>query len=122
MGYLVQYRDGVSPWIKEAPPIWMRPKRRDNDPSVRLKVGNKMSKLVARGYITEGVILANTSFFSVPNGINNIYMVFDATDSGIYDSLWAPNFMLSSMGSLLMMVGPETHMDDLDIGEMFYNF
>ena len=100
----------------------MRPQRRDNDPSVSLKVGNKMSKLVARGYITEGVVLANTSFFSVPNGIDNIYMVFDATDSGIYDSLWAPNFMLLSMRSLIMMVGPETHMEDLDVGEILYNF
>ena len=43
MGYLVQARDGVSPWIKEAPPIFMRPQRRENDPSVSLKVVDKMS-------------------------------------------------------------------------------
>ena len=122
MGYLVQSRDGVSHWIKEAPPRWMRPQRREENPSVSLKVGNKTSKLVARSYITEGVILANTSFFSVPNGTDNICMVFDATASRLNGSLWAPNFMLSSIGSLLMMVVPETHMDDLDVGEMFYNF
>ena len=30
--------------------------------------------------------------------------------------------MLPSMGNLLMMVVTETHMVDIDDGEMFYNF
>ena len=30
--------------------------------------------------------------------------------------------MFPSMGSLIMMVGPEMHIVDLDVGEMFYNF
>ena len=30
--------------------------------------------------------------------------------------------MLPSMGNLLMMVVTETHMVDIDVGEMFYNF
>ena len=68
MGYIVQALDVVSPWIKEAPPIWMRPQRRENDNSVSLKVANKIRKLVARGYITEGVTIALTSLFSVTKG------------------------------------------------------
>ena len=52
-----------------------------------------MRKLVARGYITEGVILTLASFFSVPKGTHGIFMVFDATVSGIKDFLWDPNFM-----------------------------
>ena len=48
-------------------------------------------------------------------------MVFDATVSGLKYSLWAPNFMLQSMGSLFMMVGPEAHMVNLDVREMLYN-
>ena len=97
----------------------MIPKRLDNNPSVRLKVANNMRKLVSRGYITEGFIIALTSFFSVPMGTDDIRMVFDATVSRLKNSLWAPNFMLPSMGSLLMMVGLETHMVDLDVGGVF---
>ena len=52
-----------------------------------------MSKLVARGYITEGVILAFTSFFSFPKSTEYIRMVFDNTVSGLKDSLWATNFI-----------------------------
>ena len=81
-----------------------------------------MSKLVARGYITEGVILALTYLLSVPKVTDDIRMVFDATMSGINDSLWDSKCMLPSMGIFLMMVGSETHMFDLDVGEMFYNF
>ena len=81
-----------------------------------------MSKLVARGYITEGVILAFTSFFSFPKSTEYIRMVFDNTVSGLKDSLWAKNFMLTAMGRLIIMVGPNMYMVDLDVGEMFYNF
>ena len=75
-----------------------------------------MSKLVARGYITEGVILALTYLFSVPKVTDDIRMVFDATMSGINDSLWDSKFILPSMGIFLKMVSSETHMFDLDVG------
>ena len=122
MVYIVQSWDGVIPWIKEAPPRWMRPQRRVNHPSISLKVSYKMRKLVARGYIKEGVILALTSFFSVPKRTYYNHMVFDATVSGRNDCLWDPNFMLTSMVGFLMMVVPEMHMFDRDVGGMFYNF
>ena len=80
-----------------------------------------MSKLVARGYITEVVIIALTYFFSLPLVTEDIYMIFDATVSGI-NSLWDLKCMLPLMGSFIMMVGPKTQMVDLDVGEMFYNF
>ena len=80
------------------------------------------SKLVARGYITIGVILELTPFFYVSKGTYDTRMVFDATVIGINDSLWAPNFIFSSMGSFLMMVGLETHRVNIDVGEMFYKF
>ena len=48
-----------------------------------MKVDNKMSKLFARGYITEGVILILTSFFYVPKGTGDIFMVFNAALSGL---------------------------------------
>ena len=69
--------------------IWMRPQRQEKDLSIRLKVDNKVSKLVARGYTTEGVVLALMSFFYVPKVTENIIMVFNANVSGINNSLWA---------------------------------
>ena len=68
-----------------------------------------MIKLVARGYIIEGGILALTYFFYVPKVTDYIRMVFDATVSGHNDSLWSPKFLLTSMSSFLIMVGPETY-------------
>ena len=46
-------------------------------------------------------------------------MVFDTTISGLNESMWDPNFMLTVMGSFLMMVGPDTHTVDIDVGGMF---
>ena len=80
-----------------------------------------MRKLVTRGYITEGGILALTYFFYVPKVTEDIHMVFDATLRKI-NSLWNTKLMLPSMGSFLIMVVPKTQMVDLDVGEMFYNF
>ena len=90
--------------------------------SVSLKVDKKMIKLISRGYITEGGIIALTSLSSVPRVTYDICMVFDTTLRRLNNFLWDPKFMLLSMGSLLMIVGTETIMVDLDVGEMFYNF
>ena len=122
VGYLIQDWYGVGPWIKEALPIYTGNQRRENNPSVSIKVNDKMSKLVSRGYIIEVVILALASLLYVPKGTYDIRMEFDATVSRINDSLWASNFIFPSMGSLLMMVGPETYMVDIDSREIFYNF
>ena len=41
-------------------------------------------------------------------------MVFDATLSGLKNYLWDPNLFFLSMYSLLVMVGLEKHILDLD--------
>ena len=81
------------------------PQRRDNDYSVSLKVDNKTSKLVARGYISEGVILALTSLFYVPKGKYDIRMVFDATVSGLNNYLWAKKPHVTVNGQFAYYVG-----------------
>ena len=68
------------------------------------------------------MILILKSLFYLSKGTDDIRMVFDTTVSVLNDSLRDPNFMLLSMGSLLMMLGPEMHMVDLNVGETFYNF
>ena len=81
-----------------------------------------MSKLVARGYIIEGLILALTSLFYLPQRTQDIRMVFNEIKIGLNYSLWGPNFMFPSMVSLVMMMGPNTNMVDLHFGETFYTF
>ena len=49
-------------------------------------------------------------------------MVFDDTVSGMYDALWDPNFMLMVVVMFLTMVVPDTHIVELGMGYMFYNF
>ena len=68
------------------------------------------------------MIITLTSLFYVPKVTDDTRMVFDATVSGLNGSLWDPNFMLPPMGSCIRMVGPEIHIVDLDVREMFYNF
>ena len=75
-----------------------------------------------RGYITEGVILTLTSFFSMSKLTEEINMVLDTTVRRLNSYLWDKKIMLPSMGSLLIMVGPDTYMVNLDVGYMFYNF
>ena len=122
MGYIDQDQDGVGLCTKKVIPIWMRTQSQDKNPTINLKLANKMRKLVVRGYITEGVILALPSFFSVSKGTEYIRMVFDATVIRFNNYLWASNFMLLSMVSLLMMVGPKIHMVNLDVEGMFHIF
>ena len=81
-----------------------------------------MINLDARGYITEGVILALMSCFSVAKGIENIKIVLDATVRRLNKSLCIQKFMLPSMVSFCITVGPKAHMVYIDVGEMFYNF
>ena len=75
-----------------------------------------MRKLVAMGYIMEGVILTLTPFFYVTKVTEDISTVFDETVIRLNNYLWIPRFMLPPMDSFLMVVGPETYMVDLYIG------
>ena len=81
-----------------------------------------MSNIVLRGYLELGFILSLASFFVVPKIMEVTRMVFDDTLSGNNEGMQYPNFMLPLAGVIRMVVGPYTHMVDLDVGEIFYNF
>jgi hypothetical protein len=49
-------------------------------------------------------------------------MVYDASVSGLNDSIWVPRFPLPTIQTHLRSVQEGTWMADLDIGEMFLNF
>ena len=70
------------------------------------KGGQQYQKISFQVYITEGVILILKSLFYLSKGTDDIRMVFDTTVSVLNDSLRDLNFMLPSMGSFLMMLGP----------------
>jgi hypothetical protein len=63
-----------------------------------------------------------TQFFKVSKGEFDIRMVYNGTSSGLNDWLWVPLFPLPTITTLARAVEVDTHMGDLDVGEMFLNF
>ena len=82
----------------------------------------KLKKVIARGYLNTGFVQSLTNYFSVPKGLEDIRLVYDGTKSKLNASVWAPNFFLLSIDSLLMYCTPNTYFADLDLGEMFLNY
>ncbi len=63
-----------------------------------------------------------TSFFTVPKGEGDVWMVYDGTKSGLNADMWAPWFALPTIESHLRCVSPGYYMGDLDFSEQFLNF
>jgi len=57
-----------------------------------------------------------TGFFSVPKDEDDICMVYDASALGLNDALWALNFGLPDVDSLLSQVARYTYLADNDVG------
>ena len=53
-------------------------------------------------------------------GLHDIRMVYNATSSGLNDSVWAPWFSLPTVELHLRAVVEGTYMADNDLGEMFF--
>ena len=81
------------------------------------QVKKKVSKVRKRGYLGEGIVNSLTSFFE-----DDIRMVYNATNSGLNEAVWAPWFSLPTVESHLHAVDVDTFMADNDVGEMFLNF
>jgi len=54
--------------------------------------------------VSKGLVKSLTSFFSVPKGEDDICMFYDVSASGLDDALWAPNFGLPDVDSVLTQV------------------
>jgi hypothetical protein len=85
-------------------------------------INEKLANVREKGYVSPGLILSLTSYFSVPKGDHDVRIVYDGTRSGLNSSLWAPWFPLPTIETHLRAVGIGTYMGDIDIGEMFLNF
>ena len=82
----------------------------------------KLNKVQRRRYIAKGYVVSLTSFFAVPKGEADIRMVYDATISGLNNSMWVPRFAMSNLETHLRVVEDGTYLSDIDIGECFLNF
>jgi hypothetical protein len=79
----------------------MRPQPYEKDAAVRQKVTEKLLTVRQKHYITKGTVKSLTSIFSVPKGEKDVRMVYDASKSSLNKSLWAPNFGLLTVETLV---------------------
>jgi hypothetical protein len=82
----------------------------------------KLDKVRKQRYIGEVFIRSLTAFFAVPKGPEDIRMVYDGTVSGLNDAIWVPRFVLPTIETHLRLVGEDTCMADVDVGDCFLNF
>jgi hypothetical protein len=118
-----ELRDGMRVWYKkrDLPTYWGR-QRWPKDTRERDQLKDKIGKVLSRRYITEGYVSSLTGFFAVPKGVDDIRVVYDATKSGLNDAIWAPNFFLPTINSVVAKADDRTFFGDIDIGEMFLNY
>ena len=115
-------RDGMKMWQLSSPPTSRHPQPQPKDEDLKAKLRAKLKKVRERRYIVKGQVKNTTTYFSVPKGEDDIRVVYDATSSGLNDTLWAPSFGLPTVDSVLRAVEFCTWLGDNDLGEMFLNF
>jgi hypothetical protein len=115
-------RDGLQVHFKSTKPKFKRPQAGTKSPDMLKRMREKLDKVRKRRYIAPGFVSSLTSFFAVPKGADDIRMVYDASVSGLNDSIWVPRFPLPTIKTHLRAVEEGTYMADLDVGEMFLNF
>jgi hypothetical protein len=115
-------RDGLKVHFCSVKPRYKKSQKGTKDAAMRAKMIKKLKKVRTRRYIAPGFVTSLTSFFAVPKGEDDIRMVYDASVSGLNDSIWVPRFPLPTIQTHLRSVQEGTWMADLDIGEMFLNF
>jgi len=94
-------RDGVPVFVGGDLPNCKQQMQQEQDKGTKAHIIGNLSKVVARRYVSKGLVKSLTKFFSVPKGEDNICMVYDASALGLNDALWAPNFGLPDVDSVL---------------------
>ena len=109
-------------FIKTALPLYRKHQHAPSEPGMKEKMFGKMSKVIGRGYLLDEFVHSVINCFPVPKGIGDICLVYDSTKSGLNAAVFAPNFFLPSMDSLLLMAVWYTYYSDRDLGEQFLNY
>jgi hypothetical protein len=120
--FRLEARDGTPIQISGELPQNRHPQSVERVQFMHDKMTLKIENIRAKGYIAPGRVASLTGFFAVPKGESDIRMVYDATASGLNDSLWAPSFGLPTVDAMLRSIDFDTYLGDLDLGEMFLNF
>ena len=116
-------RDGTKLFVDwDKMPRYMDRPRWPSDEVQREKLEAKIRKVREREYIQPGYVKSLTGFFAVPKAGTDIRVVYDATQCGLNDALWAPNFFLPTVDSILRNASASTWFGDIDLGEMFLNY
>ena len=115
-------RDGFPIHIEKSLPRYRQRQTFRLTPTGLAQLRSKVEKVVKRGYLEEGYVGSLINYFAVPKGEGDIRVVYDGTKCGLNQCVWAPNFFLPSVDSLLMKVSERTWFSDMDLGEMFLNF
>ena len=120
--YRKDVRDGLEVCVEgQLPEFWAR-QRWPEDPLEREQLKKKLHKPIVKEYITRGFVISLTGFFAVAKGEGDIRIVYDATKSGLNECIWAPNFVLPTVDSVMRNASFDTWYGDIDLGEMFLNY
>ena len=65
------------------------------------------------------MVLSLSGYFEVPKTKWDIRVVLDVTRCGLNEVVWAPNFFIPSVDSMLSVLDKDSWMGDIDLGEMF---
>ena len=116
-------RDGIELFIdwSNMPNYWKRQQWPDEEHSIN-KLRSKLSNVRMKKYVQPGFVKSLTSYFAVPKAETDVRIVYDGTACGLNDGLWAPNFMLPTVDSVLRNASSSTWFGDIDLGEMFLNY
>jgi len=116
-------RDGFPVFVEQKLPEYKMKQRFQGLNAEQLQaLEHKIHKVIDRRYLNEGYVKSLINYFAVPKGLSDIRVVYDGTKSGLTDSVWAPNFFMPSIDSLLLYCSANTWYSDLDLGEMFLNY
>jgi hypothetical protein len=115
-------RDGYPICIRGKLPRWIRTQRLPRETHLVNKITEKFVKVLKKGYVSEGPVRSMINCFPVEKGDDDIRLVYDGTKSGLNECVWAPNFFLPSVDSMLMNINISTWCADLDLTEMFLNY
>ena len=115
-------RDGYPVHVETALPVYRQRQVFHLKEKEMNQLSKKINKVLDRRYLETGYVHSLINYFAVPKGKDDIRIVYDGTKCGLNDCVWAPNFFLPSVDSLLMYTSTSTWFADLDLGEMFLNY
>ena len=101
--YKEMARDGVPYWMQGRKPTNKRSQPKVEDKMVRERLREKIGKVRKMGYIAPGLVKSLIRYFAVPKGETDIRMVYDGTSSGFNQWVWAPNFGMPTIDSILSL-------------------